>query len=52
MEARSELWGEKWVALKPPMDAPAFAWSCEVYIPRSYHEKDVALTKPRSGSTF
>jgi hypothetical protein len=52
MEARSELWGEKWVSLKPPMDMPAIAWSREVHSPRSYREMELALTRPRSGSAF
>jgi hypothetical protein len=40
VEARSELWGEKRVSLKPPMDVPAIAWSHEAHSPRSYHEID------------
>jgi hypothetical protein len=30
MEARSELQGEKKFGLKPPLDAPAITWSCEL----------------------
>jgi hypothetical protein len=52
VEARSELRGEKWVSLKLPMDAPAIAWSREVHNPRSYREKELALTRHKSGSTF
>jgi hypothetical protein len=52
MEACSGLRGEKWVSLKPPMDAPAIMWSCESHNPRSYHKKELALTKMRSGSAF
>jgi hypothetical protein len=40
VEARSELWGEKRVSLKPPMDAPAIMWSHEAHSPRSYREME------------
>jgi hypothetical protein len=49
MEAHSELWGEKRVSLKPPMDVPAIAWSHEAHSPRSYREKELALTKHEIG---
>jgi hypothetical protein len=52
VEACSELWGEKRVSLKPPMDAPTISWSREVHSLRSYHEKELALTKQSSGSAF
>jgi hypothetical protein len=52
VEARSELRGEKWVSLKPPMDVPAIAWSHEAHSPRSYREMEPVLTRQKSGSTF
>jgi hypothetical protein len=52
MEARSELWGEKRVSLKPPMDVPTITWSHEAHSPRSYHEMEPMLTRQKSGSAF
>jgi hypothetical protein len=52
VEACNELWGKKWVSLKPPMDAPAIMWSHEAHSPMSYCEKKLVLNKWRSGSAF
>jgi hypothetical protein len=52
VEDRSELRGEKWVALKPPMDAPAIVWSHEADSPRSYREMESVLTRQKSGNAF
>jgi hypothetical protein len=52
MEALGELQGEKWVVLKPPIDPPTIAWSREVHNPRSYREKELALTRQNLRSAF
>jgi hypothetical protein len=52
VEALSGLWGEKWVALKLPMDAPTIMWSHEAHSPRSYCEMELALTRQKLGSAF
>jgi hypothetical protein len=54
VELYSELWREKRVSLKLPMDTPAIAWSREAHHPRSYRrkQKELALARPRNRSAF